>query len=148
MTIFWIVSALLIVIAILFVVLPLWRGGNKSNAVARDAANLEVFRDQIAEMDLDLSNGLLTPELHEQGKRELQSRLLEEVKDEQIEATLRSPLKKLAIALAIALPLATVGLYLKIGNPNAFSPEAAMMSAGVPTNMSMSAAIKTLEALW
>ncbi len=96
-------------------------------------------------MDLDLSNGLLTPELHEQGKRELQSRLLDEVKDEQAETVAHSPLKKLAIALAIALPLATVGLYLKIGNPNAFSPEATMMSTSMSGNMNMSASIKVLE---
>ncbi|MEI7842679.1 MAG: c-type cytochrome biogenesis protein CcmI [Gallionellaceae bacterium] len=145
MTIFWIISALLIVVAILFVVLPLWRGGHKSNAVARDAANLEIFRDQIAEMDLDLSNGLLTPELHEQGKRELQSRLLDEVKEEQTETALHNPFKKLAIALAVVLPLAMVGLYLKIGNLNAFAPEAAMMNASLPANTSMPASIKTLE---
>jgi cytochrome c-type biogenesis protein CcmH len=145
MTIFWIISALLIFVAILFVVLPLWRGGHKSNAVVRDAANLEIFRDQIAEMDLDLSNELLTPELHEQGKRELQSRLLDEVKEEKTETVLHNPFKKLAIALALVLPLVTIGLYFKIGNPNAFAPEAGLMNASMPGNMGMSASVKTLE---
>ncbi|MDD5470465.1 MAG: c-type cytochrome biogenesis protein CcmI, partial [Sideroxydans sp.] len=79
MTLFWILCAALVAIAIVFIVYPLWRGAPKSNAVARDAANLEILRDQIAEMDADLKNGLLTPELYEQGKRELETRVLEEV---------------------------------------------------------------------
>ena len=81
MTLFWLICAALLIVAILFVAVPLWRGISKNNSVERDAANLEILRDQIAEMDNDLKNGLLTPELHEQGKRELQARLLEEVGD-------------------------------------------------------------------
>jgi cytochrome c-type biogenesis protein CcmH len=122
MTLFWIICASLLLIAILFVAIPLWRGTSKNNTVVRDAANLEILRDQITEMDADLKNGLLTPELHEQGKRELQARLLEEVGDAQdVEVSNKPhPLKITAVVLAVLLPLASVGLYLKIGNPDAF----------------------------
>jgi cytochrome c-type biogenesis protein CcmH len=122
MTLFWIICAALLLIAILFVAIPLWRGTSKDNAVARDAANLEILRDQIAEMDTDLKNGLLTPELHEQGKRELQARLLEEVGDTPGSEVSNKPhpLKITAVVLAVLLPLFSVGLYLKIGNPDAF----------------------------
>lgn len=125
MTLFWIICAVLLIIAILFVAIPLWRGTSKNNSVVRDAANLEILRDQIAEMDADLKNGLLTPELHEQGKRELQARLLEEVGDTSGSGISNQPhpLKITAIALAVLLPLASIGLYLKIGNPNAFEPQ-------------------------
>jgi cytochrome c-type biogenesis protein CcmH len=123
MTTFWIICALLLIVAVLFVGIPLWRGIARNNAVVRDAANLEIYRDQIAEMDADLRNGLLTPELHEQGKRELQSRLLEEVHpDAQQAATApRDPYKALAIGLIVLLPLASVGLYLQVGNLNTFT---------------------------
>jgi cytochrome c-type biogenesis protein CcmH len=122
MTLFWIICAALSLIAILFVAIPLWRGTSKDNAVARDAANLEILRDQITEMDIDLKNGLLTPELHEQGKRELQARLLEEVGDTPGSEVSNKPhpLKITAVVLAVLLPLLSVGLYLKIGNPDAF----------------------------
>ncbi|MBI5891664.1 MAG: c-type cytochrome biogenesis protein CcmI [Nitrosomonadales bacterium] len=124
MTLFWIICAVLLVIAILFVAIPLWRGTSKNNSVERNAANLEILRDQIAEMDADLKNGLLTPELHAQGKRELQARLLEEVGETQAaEATNKPhPLKITAVVLSILLPLASVGLYFKIGNLDAFRP--------------------------
>jgi cytochrome c-type biogenesis protein CcmH len=124
MTLFWIICAALLIVAILFVAIPLWRGTSKNNSVLRDAANLEILRDQIAEMDADLKSGLLTPELHEQGKRELQARLLEEVGDSQgIEVSNKPhPLKITAVVLAVLLPLSSVGLYLKLGNPDAFKP--------------------------
>jgi cytochrome c-type biogenesis protein CcmH len=134
MTLFWIICAALLVIAILFVAIPLWRGTSKNNSVVRDAANLEILRDQIAEMDADLKNGLLTPELHEQGKRELQARLLEEVGESQaVEATNKPhPLRITAVVLAILLPLASVGLYQMLGNPDAFKP--AHGAIAMPTN--------------
>jgi len=124
MTLFWIVCAVLSIVAALFIAVPLWRGTSKSNSVLRDAANLEILRDQITEMDTDLKNGLLTPELHEQGKRELQARLLEEVGDSNgVEVSNKPhPLKIMAVVLTVLVPLASVGMYLKIGNQGAFQP--------------------------
>jgi cytochrome c-type biogenesis protein CcmH len=141
MTTFWMIAALLLIVAVLFVAIPLWRGVARNNAVVRDAANLEIYRDQIAEMDADLNNGLLTPELHEQGKRELQARLLEEVQTAEAPAPApRSPYKALAIALLVLLPLASVGLYLQVGNLQAFAPATAHGAMG-----SGAAALEALE---
>ncbi len=145
MTIFWIICALLIVLALLFVVLPLWRRSASSNTVLRNAANLEIFRDQIAEMDADLHNGLLTQELYDQGKRELQARLLEEVEDEVAATVSRNPLKVLAICLAIALPIASGLLYWKIGNPDSLSPQAAMATMSGNGNSGTPQSIAALE---
>jgi cytochrome c-type biogenesis protein CcmH len=123
MTLFWIICALLLTAALLFVVLPLWFSRAKDDQVLRDAANLEIFRDQIAEMDADLSNGLLTQELYEQGRRELQTRMLEEVKTPGgAEVFARNPHRYVALALAVVISLAAVGLYLKMGNYEALLP--------------------------
>ncbi len=142
MTLFWIICAALMIVAILFVALPLWRGTSKNNSVVRDAANLEILRDQITEMDADLKNGLLTPELHEQGKRELEARLLEEVGDtKNFEVSNKPhPLKITAIVLSVLLTVASVGLYLKIGNPGAFSPQMAQGGASISGGVVHSAA--------
>jgi cytochrome c-type biogenesis protein CcmH len=126
MTEFWIIGAAMLVAALLFVVLPLWRGAVKSNTVVRDAANLEIFRDQVAEMDQDLANGLLTPELYEQGKRELQARMVDEVKAPGAGvAAVRNPLKVLAVVLMVLIPAASVGMYWKLGNRDALSGDSA-----------------------
>jgi len=149
MTLFWILCAALVAIAIAFIVYPLWRGAPKRNDVARDAANLEILRDQIAEMDTDLKNGLLTPELYEQGKRELETRVLEEVVPAATTPA-GSPSKTLAIVLAVLLPIMSVGVYLVVGDVGALSPanpHAGMSSGGeVRTDTGISALEKRVAA--
>lgn len=136
MTLFWILSVALIAIAIVFIVYPLWRGAPKRNTVARDAANLAILRDQIAEMDNDLKNGLLTPELYEQGKRELETRVLEEVGEVAAQAAPGAqPHKILAIVLSILLPVTAFGVYFIVGEPAAMRPaDTASMAQGNPNS--------------
>lgn len=145
MTLFWITCAVLSLIAILFVAIPLWRGTVTSNAVARDAANLEILRDQINEMDVDLKNGLLSADLHEQGKSELQSRVLEEVREVAEVETQRSPYKKLAIALSVLLPIMAIGLYTQVGDLDAFSNRAGHGGMSEMSSVGGSTSISALE---
>ena len=121
MTIFLIINALMLIVALFFVVFPLWRSNIKNNAVQRDSANLEIFRDQITEMDADLRNGLLSQEMYEQGKRELQSRVLNEVGEAKNSGTLstRNPLKTLAIVLSVLLPVTAIVVYDQVGSRHA-----------------------------
>ncbi|MDR2195694.1 MAG: c-type cytochrome biogenesis protein CcmI [Gallionellaceae bacterium] len=120
MTTFLIFCALLLVVALLFVVLPLWRNRVKNNSVVRDAANLEIFRDQIAEMDADLRNGLLTQESYEQGKRELQARLLDEVKETEAAAPVSRSHKALMIAVIVLMPVVAGVIYWNVPRMHLF----------------------------
>jgi len=142
---FWLLCALVIVVALLFIVLPLWRSSVRSNDVLRDEVNLEIFRDQITELDTDLRNGLLTQELHEQGKREIQSRLLDEVKSSDESTAQPNSNKKLAIVLAILLPLACVPLYLHLGNYSAALPANEQVVADSSGIIRSDAGISALE---
>lgn len=148
MIIFWIVCAALLVIALLFVILPLWLGNLKKSNIQRDSANLEIFRDQIAEMDADLRNGLLTQEMYEQGKRELQSRLVDEVGEVQNMSTaaVRDPLKILALVLAVILPVAAIGLYWQVGNRHALVAQTGNVGADQFASVNSEGNLKALEA--
>lgn len=146
MTLFWIVCAVLLLVALLFVALPLWRASAKNNDVLRDAANLEILRDQAAELEADLRNGLLTQEAYEQGKRELQARLVEEVKtSDQAVKLAHNPAKKLAVVLAVLLPLFAVPLYLTIGNTKALLPQEELAIADGFGVIRSEAALQELE---
>ena len=124
MILFWTLCAALLLIAALFVAMPLWRKASSNNDVLRDAANLGILRDQATELEVDLRNGLLTQDAYEQGKSELQSRLLEEVKiTDQPARPPRNPAKMLAIILVVMLPLFSVLLYLTLGNTEAILPQ-------------------------
>ena len=145
--IFWIVCALLLVIALLFALLPLLRGSVKNNSVQRDHANLEIFRDQISEMDTDLRNGLLTQEMYDQGKRELQSRLLDEVGDAKSVSTaaVHLRLKVLSLVVLILLPLTVIGLYWKVGSYPAMLQLESRNSSSQRGSVLSDSALKDLE---
>lgn len=144
---FWLIAAALLLVAMLFVFLPLWRGRGVDNSVLRDAANLEILRDQSAEMRTDLQNGLLTSAAYEQGVQELKARLLEEVKSTQ--AVVNAPgqgARKLALALVVILPLVGAGLYQKLGNHAGLDPKATEVAANDGSGLLQSdAALKQLE---
>ena len=124
MTLFWILCATLLALALSFLIFPLWRKSAADNSVLRDAANLEILRDQANELETDLKSGLLTQEAFEQGRRELQVRLLDEVKStEAVMPAARNTARTLGIVLAVLIPIASVLLYLKVGNIAAMQPE-------------------------
>ncbi len=128
MTLFWILCAALLSVAVLFAFIPLWRKNSHNNDVLRDAANLEILRDQSSEMSADLAHGLLSQDSYEQGQRELQARLLEEVKTTQpIAIVTRDPAKILALTLVVLIPLLSVFLYLQLGSSKALQPQQAEM---------------------
>jgi len=125
MILFWILCAAMVLIAVLFVALPLWRKSSSNNEVLRDVANLDILRDQASELEVDLHNGLLTQDAYDQGKNELQFRLLEEVKitEQPVAKPPRNPARVLAVVMAILIPLASVTLYLNLGDLDALSPQ-------------------------
>ena len=79
MTTFWVVAGIFIVGALLFVLPTLWSKRERQAGVARDATNVNIYRDQLAELDSDLRSDILTREQYEQSKRELQQRMLQDI---------------------------------------------------------------------
>jgi cytochrome c-type biogenesis protein CcmH len=125
MTVFIAAAALLLVAVLALLLLPLWRAPKVSRAADRRHVNLAIFRDQLAELERDRSDGTLADRDFEQAKAELQRRLLEDVQPETVATTASSAepgSRKTALALLVAIPLlATVG-YALLGNPRALDP--------------------------
>ncbi|MDX8379251.1 MAG: c-type cytochrome biogenesis protein CcmI [Gallionella sp.] len=147
MTLFWIFCGGLLLLALPFVVWPLWRQSGTNNAVLRDQANLEILRDQATELDSDLNNSLLSQDAYEQGRRELQVRLLDEVKTTQVPVSVpRNPARVLALVLVVLIPLASLMLYLQLGTPKAMLPaqQASVVEPGFGV-LKSAAALQALE---
>ena len=129
MILFWSLCAAMLLVAILFIVLPLLRKTVFNTDIQRDTANLGILQDQSAELDTDLKNGLLTQEAYDQGKRELQVRLSEEVKTfGGSDGSTRNPTRVLAIVLAVLLPILCIPIYMYLGNSDALTPQAAIVA--------------------
>lgn len=121
MLMFWIVSALLLAGALLFVLPPLWRP-REAPAAAAVGANAAVYRDQLREAERDLAADLITPERFEQLRAEIQRRVLEDAGGAPAAMATTEPSRRLAVALGLLIPLASVAVYLSLGRPEAADP--------------------------
>ena len=114
-------GALPLAVVLAILLRPLWRAALASPAVARRDANRAVLRDQLAELERERDEGLLSAADLAQAKGELQRRLLDELDSDPAPRGAR-PARATALALLVALPLAAIAAYLLLGNPDALDP--------------------------
>jgi len=77
MWLFSAVSGLLVIAVLLLILPPLLR--RSRTRLSRDALNAAVYRDQLRELEEDVAVGTLSHSGYEEGRREIESRLLEDV---------------------------------------------------------------------
>ena len=138
MTIFWILAAGLAVLAALFMAAPLLAGrGSGDGATEADQAriNLELFKQQVAELDTDLAAGKLDRTQYEAARRDLERELLRDTadlgpEDPKPAAHIKLPGPALtAAALVFAVPGLALVLYLALGE-RAIIPQLERMAGG------------------
>jgi cytochrome c-type biogenesis protein CcmH len=118
---FPVVAALCVVLALVFLVTPLLR--RPTSGVSSETANVAVYRDQLAELDADVARGTLSPERHAEARAEIEQRLAEDLASREATRVVESRAgRRLAMALAVLLPAAAIGIYLGLGNPAALDP--------------------------
>jgi cytochrome c-type biogenesis protein CcmH len=122
---FAIATTLIVVVVCAFLFLPLWFGQCSAvTAGERKAANLDVFRDQLADLEREHSDGTLAEADFAHARRELQRRLLEEV-DPAVDGAppvIAGPSRKTAIAILLLLPVTALLAYSLLGQPEALDP--------------------------
>jgi cytochrome c-type biogenesis protein CcmH len=129
MIIFWLVCAILVAIALAFIIPTLLeRSDDDVNEQGRKEANIGVYRDQLSELEADVTNGIISPEQYQQDRDEIERRVLEDVTitgkvfaSKPAALTGRGPI----YAIALAIPLVAIAVYLRIGNPAAISASTA-----------------------
>ena len=125
MLIFWIICALLVLLALWFVLPAFVQQGEETKTDDRGAANLLVYQDQYRELEADLKNGLIAQEQFQQEKDELERRVLDDVKAKSTDAPAPLPAgRKVGYGVAAAIPILAVALYFVVGTPRALSPSA------------------------
>ena len=121
MTVFWIVAAMFLLGALLFLLPGLLAPKAGSSSIL--GVNTAVHRDQLREAESDLAAGLITPERLDQARHEIERRVLEDSTG--TEAVAAQPARRTAWALAVLIPLASVLTYLELGMPEAAAPRVA-----------------------
>ena len=120
---FVLVAVLVLIVVLAIVVRPLWRTAADVAPTAADrrAANLAIYRDQLAELERDRDDGSLAEADFVAARSELQRRLLDEAQPDAGVAR-ASGGRKTAYALLAALPLLSIAGYLVLGRPQALDP--------------------------
>ncbi|NCA71639.1 MAG: c-type cytochrome biogenesis protein CcmI [Sphingobacteriia bacterium] len=117
MIIFWILSAGLIGLALLFVTLPLLRSQAQSEAPAQDELNLKVFKERMKELDEDLAAGFLDQTQYAAARRDLERDLLHDISEDAGGTRMRgSGGRWLAPVLGLAVPALAIALYVEVGS--------------------------------
>ena len=120
---FVLVAVLLLIVVLAIVVRPLWRTATCVSPTAADrrAANLAIYRDQLAELERDRDDGALAETDFVAARSELQRRLLDDAHDDAI-VVRQGGGRKAAFLLLAALPLLSIAGYLVLGRPQALDP--------------------------
>ena len=128
---FWIICALLVLLALWFVLPTFLETKQEKGADDQRAANLAVYQDQYQELEADLKHGLIEQEQYQQDKDELERRLLDDVPKQSDDAAPPSSptARKFGYGIAAAIPVLAVAFYLLVGNPKALTPGAASTQA-------------------
>ena len=119
-TLFWAAAAAAIVLALAFVLPVLMRNSNaeRSKAARRDI-NLAVYRDQMKDLNNELSSTQLSQEQFLASKLELETRAAEDALAEEDRAAVPVASRRLGFTLAAVLPVAAIAMYAWLGNPGA-----------------------------
>ena len=140
MILFWLICLALTAIALSFVMPPLWQRHAAPPAHNDKEANVEVYRDQLSELEADRDNGSISPEQYSIERDEIERRLLEDVASSTPQSENKAvPVagRRFAYALALAIPVLAAGLYFKIGSPDVITASTAMPSRQAAPNRGM-----------
>ncbi|TIO06461.1 c-type cytochrome biogenesis protein CcmI [Mesorhizobium sp.] len=149
---FWVIAAVLTLGASLAVLLPL-AGGPKGGSASSDH-DLEVYRDQLSELDRDVARGLIQPAEAEEARAEIARRILRldnagAGADPAGKAAARQPsmaTRLVATAAVLAVPLVSWGLYSQLGSPDLPSQPLSERLAKNPADSSVDELVARAEA--
>jgi cytochrome c-type biogenesis protein CcmH len=115
----WFVGAMILLIgfALLWLLKPYYRPTDQQ-ATPQSQLNIQIYRDQLAKIDQDVANGLLSAEDAKISAAEIQQRLLEEAQGDVVLAKPHSS-RATVLLIAISVPLVALALYGYVGMPQA-----------------------------
>lgn len=123
MWILWLICTLLLVIAVVLLVRPLFKrlsenelAQNQSQANRRKELNIKLFEQKKAQIELDFANGLLDDEARIQARNEIEHSLIQDAEvsgsdDVELQQLSRSHAKKLAIVFLLFIPVFSIVTY-------------------------------------
>ena len=149
MTVFWIITAAMIVVALALLAPTLLRR-HAASTDATEQFNVEIARERLADLVKEKEAGGLSDEEFAQAKQDLELALAQDLEGTAKAApAARSGGRWALLAAALLIPLMTVPLYLQIGSPHLIEslPGASKAAAGHGNNNEMPPVSQLVEQL-
>lgn len=115
MMIFWTFVAGLTVLALAFALIPLWWTPRVVGPLHSSALNVDLVKQQLAELESDLASGLLDSTQYAEARRDLERELLLDAKPVFV-SDLRAGRWMATFVTLLVVPLLAVGFYQKVGD--------------------------------
>lgn len=145
---FWVIAAVLTLGASLAVLLPL--AGGARGRDSQNAHDLEVYRDQLGEIEGDLERGLIQPAEAEQARAEIGRRIIRlgshETAADAPSVAVSKTVRVLSVVAVLAVPLLSWGVYARLGSPDVPSQPLAERLAKNPAESSVDELVARAEA--
>ena len=143
---FILIAACLVLLALLFILPPLWRPATQLKA-ATDQRNIEIAKQRLAELKQQLHSGELTQVQYDEQRAELELALSDDLtlKTATLDTTTQG--RGLSIFLLVAVPIVAASLYLILGNFAAVNPTPEMIAGNQPKLPDQAAIQKMVEGL-
>jgi cytochrome c-type biogenesis protein CcmH len=129
---FWVLTVLMLLLAIVLLVFPLLRVRQSSSVAYRDS-NLKINDEKLKELDLDLKEGRIDQHFYKMAREELDRELLIDIPDVSRENAAQHYTNEarrhpaLALVISVFVPMLALLLYLDMGMHNA-SEKASVVS--------------------
>lgn len=121
-------TGVMIAVAMVFLLPPLLAPGRLAGTPSLRESNLAIYRAQLGELEADLKSGTVDAEQYAQAKRELERQVVTDVGAATAGTTTAAPprlSRRMALVVAIAIPILAALLYVYLGSPQAVAPQAA-----------------------
>ncbi|MCF6337257.1 MAG: c-type cytochrome biogenesis protein CcmI [Gammaproteobacteria bacterium] len=127
MMVFWLIAVLLIAVTLLFLLPPLiqkLRGESDEDVFDRDELNAVIFKDQVTELERDLSVGIVSEEQFETAKHDLERGFLQDnhgdgEESAPVSQTDRVVGRSAAVVITVLVPILAVSIYNMLGSGKA-----------------------------
>lgn len=122
----WLVASVMLVVALLVILLPLWRPGSARVVLDSNTANVAVLREQLQELEQEYTGGGLTEDQFDRARRDLQDSVAADLLDDNsaLNQTVSAGTRRwVSLLLIVLLPLSSVLLYRQISTFQDVSPD-------------------------
>jgi cytochrome c-type biogenesis protein CcmH len=147
---FWVVAALLTLGSCFAILWPLMRPvkGAAADGARGGAYDIEVYRDQLSELERDSAGGLISPSEAEEARAEIVRRILhaDQKRASETPTTAGRTGKWVVTAAILAVPLVSWGLYSVLGSPGLPGEPLAERLAKNPADSSVGELVARAEA--